>query len=148
MGLSGAILYILFSTWLVSNCLTLGDRVSMACGVESRLPFLDAGLIALVQGLRKAVPDHFLGQKALLKQALAGILPDDVLHRPKRGFSPPVQFWLAGVIEAYGDLLSQGALAHAGILGDAPLPLQSLDVPERYFVYKLLMLEMWWRKIF
>lgn len=146
-GLPGAVLSMLFETWLVSNCLTLGDRVSMACGVESRLPFLDAELIALVQGLRKAAPDHVFGQKALLKQALKAILPAEVLQRPKRGFQPPVQLWLTGVIEAYGGLLRQGELAQAGIYGGAPLSVQGLDWPSLFFVYKLLLLEMWCREI-
>ncbi len=142
-----AVLTMLFETWLVSNCLTLGDRVSMACGVESRLPFLDAGLIALVQGLRKSVPDHAFGQKALLKKALAGVLPAEVLQRPKRGFQPPVQQWLSGVIEAYGGVLRQGELARDGIYANGPISVQGLDWPALFFVYKLLLLEMWRREI-
>jgi asparagine synthase (glutamine-hydrolysing) len=85
-----AIQQLLFDTWLVSNCLTLGDRVSMSVGVETRLPFLDYEFIELVFGIRQLSPDHSFGHKARLRNALTDILPSDVLNRPKKGFQPPV----------------------------------------------------------
>src|SRR6202008_5009666 len=45
---------LLFDSWLVSNCLDLGDRVSMANGVEGRVPLLDATLVETVVGFCKA----------------------------------------------------------------------------------------------
>lgn len=102
-----AVIRMLFDTWLVSNCLSLGDRVSMAVGVESRLPFLDVRLIERVMALRAATPDHQLSQKAWLRTALKGVLPDEVLARPKAGFQPPVQAWLSGVLAAYGEVLKR-----------------------------------------
>src|SRR5688572_31050292 len=74
-----AIIRLIFDTWLVSNSVALGDRVSMAVGVEARLPFLDVRLIELVMALRHRNPDHALGQKAWLRRALRGLLPDEIL---------------------------------------------------------------------
>ncbi len=54
----------LFDTWMISNAVALGDRVSMSVGVEARLPFLDVELIDRVMALRSQTPDHRLGQKA------------------------------------------------------------------------------------
>jgi len=66
----------LFDTWLVSNCIALGDRLSMASSVELRLPLLDYKLVELVMGLRKTyTTDYALGPKGWLREAVRNILP-------------------------------------------------------------------------
>ncbi|CAK0768510.1 asparagine synthase (glutamine-hydrolysing) [Azospirillaceae bacterium] len=147
-----AIIRLLFETWLASNCLSLGDRVSMSVGVESRLPFLDAKLIELVMALRAQHPDHKLGQKAWLRAALKGVLPDEVLTRPKAGFQPPVHAWLSGVIAEYGNILRDGRLVHAGILDanhidDILVTLPTQGWPGLFFAYKIILLESWVRQV-
>jgi asparagine synthase (glutamine-hydrolysing) len=147
-----AVIRMLFDTWLVSNCLSLGDRVSMGVGVETRLPFLDVQLIERVMALRAATPDHQLGQKTWLRAALKGVLPDEVLARPKAGFQPPVQAWLSGVLAAHGDVLRDGQLVRDGILSESKVDevLRSLPTqgwPGLFFTYKLVLLEMWFQKV-
>ncbi|HKZ80579.1 MAG TPA: asparagine synthase (glutamine-hydrolyzing) [Pyrinomonadaceae bacterium] len=147
-----AIIRLLFDTWLTSNSLSLGDRVSMGVGVESRLPFLDVRLIELVMALRNKYPDHTLGQKAWLRAALKGVLPDDVLARPKAGFQPPVWEWLSGVVARYGSNLRDGHLVKAGILAEkkADYVLQELPKqgwPGLFFSYKLVLLEQWFQEV-
>lgn len=147
-----AVIRMLFDTWLVSNCLSLGDRVSMAVGVESRLPFLDAQLIERVMALRAAAPDHQLGQKAWLRAALKGVLPDEVLARPKAGFQPPVQEWLSGVLAAHGEVLRGGQLVRDGVLDEKKVDevlriLPTQGWPGLFFAYKLVLLEMWFQKV-
>lgn len=143
------VLSLLFHTWLTSNCLTLSDRVSMSVSVESRLPFLDAELMGLVMALRRKIPDHDLGQKKWLRAALKGLLPDDVLARPKAGFTPPVQEWAGGVVQAYGECLLGGELCRAGLIEQAVIAewlknRQSLKWEQTFLLYKLIMLEMWY----
>lgn len=143
---------IIFDTWLTSNCLTLSDRVSMASGVETRLPFLDVNLIELVINLRIREPDHDLGQKFVLRNALQGLLPKEVLERPKSGFRPPVLEWISGVVKAYGESLIFGELAKAGIINvDEIKKLQrrvaTLDWPHLFTLYKLTLLEQWYRGV-
>jgi asparagine synthase (glutamine-hydrolysing) len=147
-----AIIRLLFDTWLVSNCLTLGDRVSMAVGVETRMPFLDAGLIELIMGLRKQSPDHRLDQKAWLRTALKGVLPDNIRMRPKAGFQPPVQEWLSSVVARYGSLLRGGFLMRDGIIDPTKIDFMLTDLPRQgwsglFFTYKLIVLEVWQRTI-
>lgn len=147
-----AIIRLLFDTWLTSNCLSLGDRVSMGVGVEVRLPFLDVKLIELVMALRRRTPDHDLGQKAWLRAALKGVLPDEVLRRPKAGFQPPVWEWLSGVLSRYGDRLRDGSLVNRGILRGSQIDYILEDMPKHgwpglFFAYKLLLLEMWQREV-
>nr|WP_086426149.1 asparagine synthase (glutamine-hydrolyzing) [Nitrospira cf. moscoviensis SBR1015] len=149
--LPAAIIRTLFDTWLVSNCLSLGDRVGMSVGVETRLPFLDVGLIELVMTLRSHQPDHTLGQKAWLRAALKGVLPDEVLTRRKAGFQPPVWKWLSGVVARYGEGLYGSSLTGAGILDrnkvDRILDLHGQSMSDLYFAYKLVLLEEWHRSV-
>ena len=147
-----AVIRMLFDTWLVSNCLSLGDRVSMAVGVESRLPFLDVRLIELVMALRARQPDHELGQKAWLRAALKGVLPDEVLARPKAGFQPPVWEWLSGVVATYGNVLRGGKLVEDRILDAAKVDAVLEDLPKQgwpglFFAYKLVLLETWYQQV-
>ncbi len=142
-----AVIRMLFDTWLVSNCLSLGDRVGMSVGVETRLPFLDVEFIELVMALRKQQPDHTLGQKAWLRAALKGLLPEDVLTRRKLGFQPPVGKWLSGVVAQYGSSLYESSLTKAGILNnnkiDYVLRMSNRRLSDLYFAYKLVLLEEW-----
>jgi asparagine synthase (glutamine-hydrolysing) len=147
-----AIIRLLFATWLASNCLTLGDRLSMSVGVETRLPFLDTQLIELVMSWRRIIPDHGLDGKAWLRTALRGTLPDNVLSRPKAGFQPPVRDWLSAAVAAYGNLLPGGVLAETGVLDQKRSDYVAYQMPRLgwatlFIAYKLVLLEMWSRDL-
>jgi 2-polyprenyl-3-methyl-5-hydroxy-6-metoxy-1,4-benzoquinol methylase len=142
----------LFDTWLVSNCIVLGDRLSMASSVELRLPLLDYKLVELVMGLRKTYKtDYTLEPKIWLKEAVRNILPERIMNYPKRGFTPPVKKWFSAAIEHYGHLLTDGCLVKDKIID--PDGLQHLLIQPigggslQHFVYKLLVLEMWSRSV-
>jgi len=143
-----AVIRILFETWLTSNCLALGDRVSMAVGVETRLPLLDPHFIAVAAAIRRKWPDHSLGHKARFREALCGVLPPEVLNRPKRGFTPPVVEWLRAVVARHGGQLAEGPLVSAGLLDPAGVR-QMLERalgrsgPDLFMAYKLVLLENW-----
>jgi asparagine synthase (glutamine-hydrolysing) len=121
-------------------------------GVEPRVPFLDFKFVELVMGLRKTCPDHALGQKAWLRSTLKGILPDEVLLRPKRGFRPPVQEWLSGVVGRYGGMLRDGVLMGSGVVSSAKAEAVAggkcvRNWPELFFAYKLVLAEYWARSV-
>ena len=88
--------YIDFKTFLAGRVLTKVDRTSMAHGLEVRVPFLDHGLVAWLAGLPPEVKLRDGVGKHLLKAGLAGLLPGEILDRPKQGFSIPVAAWLRG----------------------------------------------------
>jgi asparagine synthase (glutamine-hydrolysing) len=102
--------------------------------------------------LRLQTPDHQLGQKAWLRQALKGVVPDVVLARPKAGFQPPVREWLSGVVEKYVDILRDGQLVKEGVLAASTIDFTCTRFHEhgwhyKYFTYKLILLEMWYQKV-
>jgi len=103
-------------TYLLENGITQGDRLSMANSVELRLPLVDYKLVETVIGLRKKNPDVELGQKYWLKEVSKEFLPDWLLKMPKRGFEPPVNRWLDGLLKRYGENLIDGNLQKLGIL--------------------------------
>jgi asparagine synthase (glutamine-hydrolysing) len=140
-----AVSELLNRTWLRSNCLALVDRMSMAHSVEVRLPLLDVDLVNLVTGMRNdGLADWQLPHKSLLIDALAGVLPADVLQRRKQGFTPPVGRWMQGILSRYSHLLSGGYLVESGLVDQDKLDrlLPTMDQETRY---KLLFIECWCR---
>jgi asparagine synthase (glutamine-hydrolysing) len=147
-----AVIRMLCETWLTSNCLALGDRVSMAVGVETRLPLLDPQFIGLAMAIRRKWPDHSMGHKERFKESLVNVLPPEVLNRPKRGFTPPVREWLHGVVSRYGTSLADGALVSCSILDpDGTRRLLSRAAArkpgELFVAYKLTLLEAWYAEV-
>lgn len=66
-----------------------GDRMSMAHGLEARVPFLDMDSVALALSLPSEWKLHENGRpaKALLRRAFEGLLPEEIVYRPKMKFS-------------------------------------------------------------
>lgn len=81
-------------TWLPDFALRLGDEMSMAHGVEARVPLLDKDVVeyALRIPARKKV--SLFETKRLLRMAFKDRLPEYILHQPKRGFFAPAAKWL------------------------------------------------------
>jgi asparagine synthase (glutamine-hydrolysing) len=82
-------------TYLV-RLLMKQDRMSMAASIESRVPFLDHGLVEHVAALPASLKLRGLTTKAILREALVGVVPREILSRPKMGFPVPVGRWLRG----------------------------------------------------
>ncbi|HKY20056.1 MAG TPA: asparagine synthase (glutamine-hydrolyzing) [Vicinamibacterales bacterium] len=89
------LLYADQKTYLV-ELLMKQDQMSMACSIESRVPFLDHPFVEFAA----AVPDRLkirdgIG-KYILKQAVKDLLPHDIIFRKKMGFPTPIRSWLHG----------------------------------------------------
>ena len=80
------------------------DKITMASSVEARVPFLDHALVEFTMRLPTDLKIRGGRTKYLLKKAMTGILPDEIIHRPKQGFGAPVKEWLRG--ELYGEAFS------------------------------------------
>ncbi len=91
--------YLDYKTWLVGDINTKVDRASMAHSLEVREPLMDHELVEWLATL----PSHLKikGQegKWLFKKAFEPSLPNDVLYRPKMGFSVPLAKWLRGPLK-------------------------------------------------
>jgi asparagine synthase (glutamine-hydrolysing) len=142
----------LFDSWLVSNCLDLGDRVSMASSVETRVPLLEAGVIDTAIGLwRAGRRDDAQGHKTWLKAIARDILPADYVNRPKLGFVTPTVEWTQAINAKYGQLVNDGVLREARIVDPDRLHAWLRRAPggirRDFLVYKLTLLEVWCRTV-
>lgn len=81
-------------TWLMDESLMSADKMSMASGLEVRVPFLDPAVIAVSDRLPLRGKAGFFSTKILLREAFRGRLPDYILHQPKRGWMSPGAKWL------------------------------------------------------
>ena len=88
--------YIDLKSWLPSDILTKVDRTAMANSLEVRVPMLDHTFVNWALGLPSAVNRRGSEGKMLLKRAFGRLVPPNVLHRPKQGFSVPLARWFRG----------------------------------------------------
>ena len=146
-----ALTSLICKTYLVENGLAQGDRLSMASSVELRLPLVDYRLVETVIGLRKAKADHASPPKNILRKIAADLLPEWVMNRKKRGFSPPVDQWLNGIHARHGVDLAEGLLVREGLLDKKMLSKLSKNPPsrgpERNVWFSLVVLETWCRSM-
>ena len=107
-------------TQLPDDLLMLTDKMSMAVSLECRVPLLDHQLVELAASMPAAIKLRGGQLKHIMKAALAPMLPDDILHRKKRGFGTPMGAWLkkelAPVLRA---LLSPGVVRARGLFHGA-----------------------------
>ncbi len=94
-----------------------GDRMLMAHSVEGRFPFLDAGVVELANSLPAAFKIRALDEKHVLKRAARGLVPDEVLERPKQPYRSPDALSFVGPAtpEWVPELLDGPAVARAGV---------------------------------
>ena len=87
------LLYADLKVWLPDNLLLRGDHMTMAASIEERVPFLDHHLVEFAASIPGRLLTRGFRAKALLKRALGGHLPAEILHRRKVGFTVPVGEW-------------------------------------------------------
>ena len=85
--------------WLPGDILTKVDRTSMAVSLEAREPLLDHRLVEFAAGLPQASRVRAGQGKFALKRAMSGVLPHDILYRPKQGFVLPIAQWFRGELK-------------------------------------------------
>ncbi len=103
-------------TRLPSWILLIGDRASMAHGVEARVPFLDHEMVEFAAALPPSLKLRRMQEKSVLRAALAGRLPEAIRTRQKRPFYTPLAGWFFGesAPDYVAELLSERALRHSG----------------------------------
>jgi asparagine synthase (glutamine-hydrolysing) len=102
-------------TYLVDDLLVKTDRASMAHSLEARVPFLDPQVDALAGALPTRLKVRGRRKKVLLRSAAEPLLPPEVAHGRKRGFSIPAAAWLRGGLEPFArETLSDATLRRQG----------------------------------
>jgi len=152
VSLLDQILYADTKTYL-HELLMKQDQMSMAASIESRVPFLDHKLVEFSAALPQRMKLRGGTTKYILRESMKGVLPQEILTRPKMGFPVPIGSWFRGefqsVVEEY--VLGERAISRA--IFD-PAFVRSLverhqrgeDHAER--LWALVNFEMWQRRFF
>jgi asparagine synthase (glutamine-hydrolysing) len=95
------LMYIDLKTWLVDMYLEKTDKATMASSLEARLPLLDHRLVELAFQIPAQYKVRGWSTKRILKRAVRGLVPPQVLKKPKHGFSVPVDPWFRGSLKDF-----------------------------------------------
>ncbi|MGH7144177.1 MAG: asparagine synthase (glutamine-hydrolyzing) [Planctomycetota bacterium] len=113
-------LYLDVKHFLGDYGLVYTDKMSMAAGVEVRVPLLDPDLVALAARLPVGFKQKGRVGKWIFKKAMEGLLPREILRRPKTGFGAPIRAWIKGPLApAVDELLAPAALDRHGLFDPA-----------------------------
>lgn len=105
-------IYVDTKHWLADSHLIMIDKMSMANSIELRTPLLDHRLVELAAALPESSKVNLLRSKIIFKDAFKPEIPKEVIDRPKRGFSTPINLWLKNAESELSEiLLNQGGIA-------------------------------------
>jgi asparagine synthase (glutamine-hydrolysing) len=114
--------YIDLKTYLVGDINTKVDRASMAHSLEVREPLMDHPLVEWLASLPSDLKIRGGESKYLLKKAMQGRIPDDILYRPKMGFAVPLARWFRGPLrDRVRSVLQDGTLVASGYFDSVTL---------------------------
>ena len=106
--------------YMAGQTLVKVDRGTMAFGLETRAPFLDPDLIALLGAMPSSMKVRGFATKFVLKRAMAGRIPEPIIRRRKQGFGVPLAQWFRGPLRPIlEETLGAERLRRVGLLDSA-----------------------------
>jgi asparagine synthase (glutamine-hydrolysing) len=146
-------LYLEGKHFLADHNLNYTDKLSMASGIEVRVPLLDPDLIEFAASIPAKMKQKGNVGKSIFKKSMEPYLPKSVIYRPKSGFGAPIRRWLHNELKEFvHDTLSESALKRRGIFDSSAVSkLIQWDKEGRvdgsYTIFSILCIELW-AKIF
>ena len=145
-------LYADAKVWLPDDLLNKADKMTMANGLELRVPFLDHKLVEFAAGLPDNAKIRGGTGKAILRKAMQGVLPNAILRRPKKGFPIPLSSWLRGPLRAFvhDALLASGSACSRYLDGGAIAGLvreHESGMDRSQTIWMLMVFELWHRNL-
>jgi asparagine synthase (glutamine-hydrolysing) len=140
-------------SYLPGDLLVKMDIATMAHSVEARSPFLDHHLLEFAARLPAELKLRGRSSKRVLKAAMRGIVPDEILDRPKMGFGVPLNHWFRGELQALPRelLLDPGARCREYLDGAQIERLLDEHTSRRYDhalrIWALVQLETWHHEV-
>jgi asparagine synthase (glutamine-hydrolysing) len=131
------------------HSLVMGDRMSMACSLEVRAPFLDPRVVEFAAALPADFKIRGHRLKYLLRQVATRYLPPEIVRRPKQGFGFPVGMWMRHDLKRLvEERLRTSRLAAVGVFQSAAIERMLQEhmsgrVDHSYRLWLLLNLEIW-----
>jgi asparagine synthase (glutamine-hydrolysing) len=138
--------------FLTDHNLMYTDKMSMAVGVEVRVPLLDLDLVEFAARIPSRLKQRGAVGKWVFKRAMEPYLPRHVIHRPKTGFGAPLRRWIRSDLRPLvGDLLGPASIKKRGIFDERAVTAlisanDSGAVDASYTILSLLSIEIWCRR--
>jgi asparagine synthase (glutamine-hydrolysing) len=106
--------------FLTDHNLNYSDKATMAASVEGRPPLIDHRIVEFMFSLPPNQRIRYWKQKYLLKKSAEGLLPKQIINRPKAPFGAPLRAWIRRDLkEMVDDVLSPSALKNRGLYNSA-----------------------------
>ncbi len=143
--------YVDLKITLPFNYLEKVDKPTMANAVEVRVPFLDNELVEYTLSLPEEIRLKKGKQKYLLKKALRGTVPDDILDGKKQGFRVPVSQWMKkGLFDFYMDTLNEPQIRQSGLFDVERIKQMMMDhrtgkSDHGSLLWKTMILALWYK---
>lgn len=143
--------YVDAASFLCGNCLEYADRMSMANSLEVRAPFTDYRLLEFALRLPDRMKVRGTTTKHVVREAMRGILPEQVIGKKKMGFNPPLPQWINGELKPMiAKFLSAEAVERRGIFRPEAVRQLLSDHEQNkrdnaLKIWALLMIEVWQR---
>jgi len=138
--------------FLTDHNLNYADKMTMANGVETRVPLVDIELVELAFKIPVRFKQKGKHGKWIFKKAMEGILPNDVIYRPKAGFGVPLRQWLHHDLKnMMDDLLSEERVNKRGIF-DYQNVTRMIQLDKQgqtdlaYPLFSMLCMELWFSR--
>jgi asparagine synthase (glutamine-hydrolysing) len=138
--------------FLTDHNLNYTDKMSMAAGVEVRVPFLDLDLVEFAARIPARFKQRGSEGKWVLKKAMEPYLPKDVIYRPKSGFGAPLRRWMRVELrDLLADVLGEKSLRNRGLFDPAAVQrlIKANDeglIDASYTLLSLMCIELWCRR--
>jgi asparagine synthase (glutamine-hydrolysing) len=148
------ILEVEWNTQLPDQVLAFIDFLSMAHSVEVRSPFLDYRLVEFAATIPGNLKIKRGSVKDILKHAVAPLLPEGIVARPKEGFVLPIYDWMVDKLRKYClDVLSEDRLKRHGLFNDNAVKAiitgwHQNSKAESSKIWSLVMFQIWWEQYF
>jgi asparagine synthase (glutamine-hydrolysing) len=148
---TSSLMYLDQKTRLADGYCDKVDKTTMAAGLEARVPFLDLNVARFALKLPSHLKVKGLTLKYLLRKALVGVVPGEILNLPKRGFGVPVAAWFKGGLkETLLDVLSPASVQRRGVFNSRSVAALLKDFysdrrPAATQIWLLMAFELWCR---
>lgn len=141
------------SVFLREDLLTKVDRMTMAHGLEARVPYLDHRVAEVAAHFAANTLIRGKRTKSVLRDLGESLLPKPITNRPQQAFRVPLHGWFQGDFGSFAsDLLSKNTIARRGILCPEATTSILLEYRSRgthaRIVWNLVLLELWFRRFF
>lgn len=135
--------------FLADHNLIYTDKMSMAAGVEVRVPFLERNFVDFSSKIPLNLKQKNGQEKWILKKAMESFLPIDVIYRQKTGFGAPLRKWLRGDMRSFlHDTLSEKNIRKRNIFDyNSTMNLIKMNhdghIDASYVIFSILCIELW-----